>query len=64
MSTPQRQWNVVATLTVVVVLTYLGACAAAFFMGKVDAAMFKDMALPVVTAVLGYLAALLGKRES
>lgn len=64
MSTAARQWNVVATLTVVVVLLYLGTCAAAFVAGSIDATLFKDMTLPVVTAVLGYLAALLGKRES
>jgi len=58
---PRRQWNVVAGLAVVLVLAYFAILAVAFFMDKINGALFVQGALPLVTAVLGYFAALLVK---
>jgi len=51
-----RQWNVMASLAVLLVLAYAGGYVAALSIGKVDIAAFREGMLPVVTAVLGYVA--------
>lgn len=57
--TPRRYWNVAAGLAVVVVLAYIAVCTAALFMGKMDGPTFKDAVSPLVTGVVGYMAALI-----
>ena len=54
-------WNVIASLAVLLVLVYTGACTAALLMDRVDFEAFKQAVLPVLTAVLGYMAAMLPK---
>ncbi len=56
-----KVWNVVAGLTVVVVVAYLGLCGAALILGKATFTDFQQAALPVLTAVVGYLSAFLPK---
>lgn len=58
-----RVWNVVAALAVVVILVYVGLCGGALVMGKATFNEFQQSILPVITAVVGYLAAFLPKRE-
>lgn len=54
-------WNVVAGLAIVLVLTYTGLCGGALLKGTVTFEEFKQAVLPIVTAVLGYMAAMLPK---
>lgn len=54
-------WNVVASLAVVIVLTYVGFCGSSLLQGAATFEEFKQAVLPIVTAVLGYMAAMLPK---
>lgn len=58
-----RVWNVVAGLTVVVVIAYIGFAGTALMMGMTTFDEFQRAVLPVLTAVVGYLAAFLPKAE-
>ena len=54
-------WNVVASLAVILVLVYVGICGAVLLRGDISFDEFKQAALPIVTAALGYMAAMLPK---
>jgi hypothetical protein len=58
-----RVWNVVSGLAVVVVISYVAFCGTALVMGKTTFAEFQQAIMPVLTAVVGYLAAFLPKVE-
>ena len=60
MSAERREWNVVATIAVLITLVYVGVAAAAMLLGKIEFAAFRDTVLPIVTAWGGYLAHMLG----
>lgn len=54
-------WNVVAGLSIVLVLVYIGFCGMALMQSTATFEEFKQAVLPLVTALLGYMAAMLPK---
>lgn len=59
----KRQWNVVATLAVILVLAYAGGVTFSFVSGATDFEGYKQGMLAVLLPVLGYLARMLGEPE-
>lgn len=57
-----KYWNVIASLTVILIVLYTGACTTALVMGLTTFDEFKQAVFPLVTAVVGYLAAMLPKQ--
>ena len=58
-----RQWNVVATITAVCTLVYLGATTVGLFLNTLTFAEFQQAILPLITAWGGYLARMLGEKN-
>lgn len=58
-----RQWNVVATLAVILVLAYAGGVTFSFVAAKIAFSEYREAMLAVLLPVLGYLARMLGEPE-
>ena len=59
----RSKWNVASGLAVFSVLGYIGVLGYAFAFGKIEFIAFRDAALPVVSALLGYWARMLNEKE-
>lgn len=57
-----KHWNVVATLAVILVLTYAGATVTGLVIGKLTFPEFRESMSVVLLPVLGYLARMLGEK--
>ena len=58
-----KQWNVVASLTVIVLLSYGGVVVYALVADKIDFAGFQSAVAPMLAAVTGYMARMLGEQK-
>ena len=56
-------WNVIAGMTGLILALYAGTFAAAVFTGGATVEEFRQGVLPVLTAVLGYMAGMLPKAD-
>lgn len=56
-----RYWNVTAGLAGILVLGYVGICAAGWFKGSISFTEFKDAVQPVLLPVIGAMVALIPK---
>lgn len=54
-----RQWNVIATLAVILTVAYVGVYSYFAVTTTIDIQTFREGVLPVLTAILGYLARML-----
>ena len=63
MAMQTREWNVVATMAILITFAYVGICAAALFLGKVDFAGFAAAVGPIAGTWIGYIARMLGEAQ-
>lgn len=64
MALEQRQWNVIAGLAVILVLTHMGVVSAAWLMGRITFEQYGGALLPMLTGVLGYVAKMIEDKGS